>query len=55
MLGFCKKHNLASKLFLLNKETQVEFFFGTVFSNQSVIADVCIFDTIAASLRTVFD
>ncbi len=54
MLGFYEKHNLASKLFLLYKETQVEFFFETVFSNQSVIAVVCIFDTIAALLRAVF-
>jgi hypothetical protein len=31
MLRFYKKHNLASKLFLLNKETQVEFVFDAVF------------------------
>jgi hypothetical protein len=55
MLRFYKKHNLASKSFLFNKEIQVEIFFETVCSeNQSVIAGVCIFDTIAASLRAVF-
>ncbi len=31
MLRFYKKHNLASKLFLFNKETQVEIFFESVF------------------------
>ncbi len=30
MLRFYEKHNLASKSFLLNKETQVEFFFEAV-------------------------
>ncbi len=30
MLKFYEKHNLASKLFLLNKETQVEIFFESV-------------------------
>jgi hypothetical protein len=54
MLGFYEKHNLASKLFFLNKVTQIILFFEAVFSNQSVIADVCIFDKIAASLRAVF-
>jgi hypothetical protein len=48
MLRFYEKHNLASKLFLFNKETQVEIFFES--RNQSVIAGVCIFGTIAASL-----
>ncbi len=48
MLKFYKKHNLASKLFLFNKETQAEISFESVFGksnysgNQSVIADVCI-------------
>ncbi len=54
MLIFYKKHNLARELFLLNKETHVEFFFEAVFKNQSVIAGICIFDTISASLRAVF-
>jgi hypothetical protein len=31
MLRFYKKHNLASKLFLFNKETQVEIFFESMF------------------------
>ncbi len=31
MLRFYEKHNLASKLFLFNKETQVENFFESVF------------------------
>jgi hypothetical protein len=31
MLRFHKKHNLASKLFLFHKETQVEIFFEPVF------------------------
>jgi hypothetical protein len=31
MFRFYKKHNLASKLFLFNKETQVEIFFESVF------------------------
>ncbi len=31
MLRFYKKHNLASKSFLLNGETQVDFFFEAVF------------------------
>jgi hypothetical protein len=31
LLRFCEKHNLASKLFLFNKETQVETFFESVF------------------------
>ena len=48
MLRFYEKHKLASKLFLFNKETQVEIFFESVFGksncsgNQSVIAGVCI-------------
>jgi hypothetical protein len=49
MIRFYKKHSLASKLFLFNKETLVEIFFESVSGNQSVIAGVCIFDTIAAS------
>jgi hypothetical protein len=46
MLRFCKKHKLASKSFLFNKETQVELFFEFVFEksncsgNQGVIASV---------------
>ncbi len=46
MLRFYKKHNLASKLFRFNKETQVEIFFESVFGksncsgNQGVIAGV---------------
>jgi hypothetical protein len=46
MLRFYEKHNLASKLFLFNKETQVENFFKPVFGksncsgNQSVMAGV---------------
>jgi hypothetical protein len=35
MIRFYKKHNLASKSFLFNKETQVDFFFESVFGNQS--------------------
>ncbi len=31
MIRFYEKHNLASKLFLFNKETQVESFFEPVF------------------------
>ncbi len=31
MLRFYEKHNLASKLFLFNKETQAEIFFESVF------------------------
>jgi hypothetical protein len=31
MLRFNEKHNLAIKLFLFNKETQVEIFFESVF------------------------
>ncbi len=31
MIIFYEKHNLASKLFLFNKETQVDFFFESVF------------------------
>jgi hypothetical protein len=31
MIRFYKKHNLATKLFLFNKETQVERFFESVF------------------------
>jgi hypothetical protein len=48
MLRFYKKHKLASNSFLLNKETQVEIFFESVFGksncsgNQGVIAGVCI-------------
>ncbi len=48
MLRFYKKHILASKLFLFNKETQVELFFESVFrksncsGNQSLITGVCI-------------
>ncbi len=53
MLRFYKKHNLASKVFLFNKETQVEIFFGSVFKKQSVITGVCIFDTVAASLSYI--
>ncbi len=54
MLRFYEKHNLASKLFLFNKETQVDFFLILCSGNQSVIAGVRIFYTIAASLRAVF-
>jgi hypothetical protein len=49
MLRFYKKHKLASKLFIFNKETQVEIFFESVFGksncsgNQGVIAGVHIF------------
>ena len=50
MLRFYKKHNLASKLFLFNKETQVKFSLSPCLRNQSVIASALIFDTIAASL-----
>jgi hypothetical protein len=48
-----EKHNLACKLFLFNKETQVEIFFKSVFRNQSVIAGGSIFDMIAASLSNI--
>jgi hypothetical protein len=47
MLRFYEKHNLASKLFLFNNENQVEIFY------LGVIAGVCIFDTIAASLSNI--
>jgi hypothetical protein len=46
MLRFYKKHKLASKLILFNKETKVEIFFESVFrksncsGNQGVIAGV---------------
>jgi hypothetical protein len=53
MLRFYDKHNLASKSFLFNKKTQVEIFFESVFGKSSVIAGVCIFDTIAASLSNI--
>ncbi len=53
MLRFYKKHNLASKLFLFYKETQVEISLNLCLGNQSVIAGVCIFDTIAASLSNI--
>jgi hypothetical protein len=48
ILRFYEKNKLASKLFLFNKETQVEIFFESVFDksncsgNQGVIAGVCI-------------
>jgi hypothetical protein len=51
MLRFYEKHNLASKLFLFNKETQVETFCNL--GNQSVIAGVRIFDMIAAFLSNI--
>ncbi len=47
MLRFYKKHNLASKSFLFNKETQVEIFLNLCLGNQSVIDGVCIFDAIS--------
>ncbi len=53
MLRFYEKHNLASKLFLFNRETQVKNFFESVFGKSSVIAGVHIFDTIAASLSNI--
>jgi hypothetical protein len=53
MLRFYKKHSLASKLFLFNKETKGEIFFDLCSGNQSVIAGVCIFDMIAASLNNI--
>jgi hypothetical protein len=46
MLRFYKKHKLASKSILFNEETQVEFFFESVFGksncsgNQGVMASV---------------
>jgi hypothetical protein len=46
MLRFYKKHKLASKSFIFNKETQVEILFESVFEksncsgNQGVIAGV---------------
>ncbi len=48
MLRFYKKHKLACKSFLFNKETQVEIFFESVFGksncsgNQGVVAGACI-------------
>ncbi len=54
MLRFYEKHNLASKLSLFNKKTQVEFSLSLCSGNQSVTAGVCIFDTIAVSLRAAF-
>ncbi len=53
MLRFYEKHILASKLFLFNKETQVEIFLNLCSRNQSVITGVRIFDTIAASLSNI--
>jgi hypothetical protein len=53
MLRFYKKHNLASELFLFNKEIQVDFFWNLCLGNQSVIAGVRIFDMIAASLSNI--
>jgi hypothetical protein len=35
-LRFYKKYKLASKLFLFNKETQVEIFFESVFGKSTV-------------------
>jgi hypothetical protein len=54
MLRFYEKHNLASKSFLINKETQVDFFLNlcsgsqsspraaSVFVSPSVILSVCL-------------
>jgi hypothetical protein len=53
MLRLYKKHILASKLFLFNKETQEEIFFESCLGNQSLIAGVRIFNTIAASLSNI--
>ncbi len=53
MIRFYEKHNLASKLFLFDKETQVDISLNLCWGNQSVIAGVCIFDTIAASLSDI--
>jgi hypothetical protein len=53
MLRFYKKHNLASKLFLFKKEAQVKNSLNLCSRNQSVIAGVCIFDKIAASLNNI--
>jgi hypothetical protein len=53
MIRFYEKHNLASKFFIFNKETQVGFSLNLYSGNQSVIAGVCIFDTIAASLSNI--
>jgi hypothetical protein len=50
---FYKKHNLASKSFLFNKETQVEVSLNLCLKKQSVIVGVCIFDMIAASLSNI--
>ncbi len=52
-IRFYKKHNFASKLFFFNKETQEIFSLNQCSENKSVIASVCIFDTIAASLSNI--
>jgi hypothetical protein len=44
---------LASELFLLNKETQLEFFLETVFRKSKCDCQCLHFDTIAASMRAV--
>ncbi len=53
MLRFYEKHNLANKLFLFYKETQVEISLNLCLGNHSVIAGVRNFDTIAASLSNI--
>jgi hypothetical protein len=53
MLRFYKKHNLASKSFLFNKETQVEIFFESVLGKSKCDCRCSHFYTIAASLDNI--
>ncbi len=52
-LIFYKKHNLASKLFLFNKENQVEIFFESAFGKSKSDCRCLHFDMIAASLSNI--
>ncbi len=52
-IRFYKKHNLASKLFLFNKETQVEIFFESVFGKSKCGCQCLHLDTFAASLSNI--
>jgi hypothetical protein len=53
MLRIYEKHNLASKSFLFNKETQVEIFFESVFGKSKCDCRWSHFDMIAASLSDI--
>jgi hypothetical protein len=53
MLRFYEKHNFSSKLFLFNKETQLEIFIESVFGKSMCDCWCLHFDTIAASLSNI--